>query len=216
MSLIRGIHHRAPHFRNATLILAGFLRILLTLLVLIAAQLRSACGQVTSQTATKSGTGNPLSGQHFVCNVGYSRDLCHQQSVQLANLLLRYQHDLPEDWTWVLVRSQDWPALLRGLYLHPGSPAFSVLAKRQTFLNEVLIDGSPQDRAELLHTFHVPVDQMLDIAVSHELGHAFCMEGSEREADHFAEQLRKNHVAECSGPRHPSTRDTMRTLGPPR
>ena len=44
----------------------------------------------------------------------------------------------------------------------------------------------PRDRAELLRTFRVPIDQMLDIAVSHELGHAICMETSEREADRFA------------------------------
>lgn len=100
----------------------------------------------------------------------------------------------------MLVRSNDWPTILEGL-LHPGSPAFSVLAKRQTFLNEVLTDGTVQDRAEVLRTFRVPLDQMLDIAVSHELGHAFCMEVSEREADRFAEQLRKAGVAQCNGAR---------------
>lgn len=112
----------------------------------------------------------------------------------------------------MLVRSNDWPTILEGL-LHPGSPAFSVLAKRQTFLNEVLTDGTVQDRAEVLRTFRVPLDQMLDIAVSHELGNAFCMEVSEREADRFAEQLRKAGVAQCNGARNRTAHDTVRTLG---
>jgi hypothetical protein len=215
VSLIREIRIRA-RFCNTLLTPVGFVRILLVLIVLIAAQLGSACGQAATQIPAKPVPDSPLRTQHFVCNVGYSRDLCHQQSVKLAAVLTRYQHQLPDDWTWVLVRSEDWPAILGGLNLHPGSPAFSVLAKRQTFLNEVLIDGNAQDRSELLRTFHVPVDQMLDIAVSHELGHAFCMEASEREADRFAEQLRKAGVAQCNSLRNPSNRDTMRTLGPPR
>ena len=100
--------------------------------------------------------------------------------LQAKQTLLLYQHYLADNWTWVLVRSDDWPTILEGLNLHPGSPAFSVLAPRQTFLNEVLIDGTVQDRAKVLRTFRVPLDQMLDIAVSHELGHAFCMELSQR------------------------------------
>jgi hypothetical protein len=88
-----------------------------------------------------------------------------------------------------------------------------VLTRRQTFLNEVLIDGTAHDRAELLRTFRVPVDQMLDVAVSHELGHPFCMVASEREADRFAAQLGNTGVAQRSSPRNPSTRDTMPTLG---
>ena len=67
----------------------------------------------------------------------------------------------------MLVRSDDWPTILEGRNLHPGSPAFSVLAKRQSFLNEVLMDGTVQERAELLRTFRLLIDQMLDIAVSH-------------------------------------------------
>ena len=135
---------------------------------------------------------------------------------EAAMTLLLYLRYLPDNWTWVLVRSDDWPTILEGLNLHSGSPAFSVLAKRQTFLNEVLIDGTVQDRAELLRTFRVPIDQMLDIAVSHELAHAFCMEASEREADRFAEQLRKAGVSQCNGARNRTAPDTMRTLAPPR
>jgi hypothetical protein len=215
MSLIRGIRVWAPRFCKALPILAGYLVCLFALAMLGAVQPESAYAQTSPQTAANLATNSPLRNQHFVCNVGYSRNLCHQQSVQLANTLLRYQRNLPDDWTWVLVRSEDWPAILRGLNLRPGSPAFSVLARRQTFLNEVLVSGSAQDRAELLQTFRVPVDQMLEIAVSHELGHAFCMAASEREADRFAEQLRKTGAAQCGAPRKPSTRDTMQTLGPP-
>ena len=148
MSLICEIRTKAPRLCNTLLILAGFLRVLFALSILVAAQLGPACGQGTMQTPTKSASDGPLRSQHFVCNVGYSRDLCHQQTVKLAKALLLYQHYLPDNWTWVLVRSDDWPTILEGLNLHPGGPAFSVLAKRQDFLNEVLMDGTVQDRAE--------------------------------------------------------------------
>ena len=36
--------------------------------------------------------------------------------MKLANLLVGYQQELP-DWTWVLVVSDDWSAILRGLSL---------------------------------------------------------------------------------------------------
>jgi hypothetical protein len=91
-----------------------------------------------------------------------------------------------------------------------------VLAKRQTFLNEALFSVDARDSAELLREFKVPLDQILDVAVSHELGHSFCLEQREREADEFAEQLRETGSAQCYGSSTPKTRDTLRTFGPPR
>lgn len=182
--------------------------------LLIALQPRSAFSQVETQ-APKSPTTSQLRTQHFVCNLGYSRDLCHQQSVKLAAVLVRYQYQLPDNWTWVLVRSDDWSTILRALSLDVRSPAFSVLAKRQTFLNEALFAVDAKDSAELLREFKVPLDEILDVAVSHELGHSFCMEVREREAGQSAEQLRKTGSAQCHGSPNPATRDTLRTFGPP-
>jgi hypothetical protein len=78
------------------LILASFLRILF-------AFDRTGRGStpISLRPARSRNTGEvcheqPLRNQHLVWNVGYSRALCHQQSVKLANLLVRYQQELPD------------------------------------------------------------------------------------------------------------------------
>lgn len=73
MSLTREVRTGA-HLCNTLLVLAGFLRILFALSILVAAQLGSACGQGTMQPPAKSASDGWLRSQHFVCNVGYSRD----------------------------------------------------------------------------------------------------------------------------------------------
>jgi len=91
VSLIDEIRVRALRSSNALLILASFLRILFALIVLAAVQLRSAYGQSIAEHRRSLPTNNPLRNQHLVYNVGYSRALCHQQSVKLANILVRYR-----------------------------------------------------------------------------------------------------------------------------
>jgi hypothetical protein len=108
--------------------------------------------------------------QHFVCNTGYSPAVCHVQVQQLAAHLLHYGEQLPRDWTWVLVRSQDWHVILLSLAIDPESPAFTVLEQRQTFLKEALLAPDAYSGAELLRTFKVPLDRILDVAITHELG----------------------------------------------
>ena len=39
--------------------------------------------------------------------------------------------------------------------------------------------------------------KLLELAVSHELGHAFCEEPNEAAADHFGEELRKGRLLRC-------------------
>jgi hypothetical protein len=172
--------------------------------------------QGQSQIGGTPAPANPLKTQHFVCNTGYSVELCHRQTVTLAAVLLRYPQALTPDWTWVLVRSADWPEILSRLNLNTHSPAFTVLARHQTFLSEALFDTSASTNAALLRDFTTPYDQMLEIAVTHELGHAFCMEVREYHATQFAEVLRRTGTAACESKHLPPARDTMRTLETPR
>jgi hypothetical protein len=154
--------------------------------------------------------------QHFVCNTGYTQAACHAQMQQFAAHLAQYRDELPGNWTWVLVRSQDWRGILLGLDLNPQSPAFSVLEQRRTFLSEALIAPDAYGGADLLHTFKIPLDRILDVAITHELGHAYCDEKREGEADHFGELLRKTGVAQCSSPSRSSRRDSVSTMATPR
>jgi hypothetical protein len=43
----------------------------------------------------------------------------------------------------------------------------------------------------------MPREQLLDLAVTHELGHALCSEPNEDVADRFGEELRRGHRPHC-------------------
>ena len=148
--------------------------------------------------------------QHFVCNTGYTHSACHRQVEQLTRQLSRFRQTLPHGWTWIIVRSRDWHDTLLRLHLDPQSPAFTVLERRQTFLSETLFEPDAQSRADLLRTFKVPLDQILYVAVTHELGHAYCGESHEGKAERFAEHLRTRGSADCSSTRAAS--DTIATV----
>ena len=65
------------------------------------------------------------------------------------------------DWTWILVRSQDWKPILRGVGRDPDSPAFTILERRQTFLEEALFNAGPERSRTLLEKYRIPLDQFL-------------------------------------------------------
>jgi hypothetical protein len=134
---------------------------------------------------------------HFVCNVGYSIQQCHEQMSVLRPLLAKYGADRLGDWTWVLVKSEDWKSLQQLHGTDPNSPAFSFLRRRQTFFEEAMVGPVPGRSAELIREWARSIDQLLDFAVSHELGHALCNEGDERKADAYGQQLRKGETVIC-------------------
>jgi len=100
-------------------------------------------------------------------------------------------------------------SILTDLHLDPNSPAFSHLEMRQTFFEEVLLVPKPERQVELLGRWHIPFDQFLDFAVSHELGHALCTEENEQQADRVARLLEQKR------PVAPPTRNVNhdKTLG---
>jgi len=100
-------------------------------------------------------------------------------------------------WTWVLVRSQDWKPISRRLRLNPDSPAFTALELRETFLEEALFVHDPERTSELMMEFSRSMPKLLELAISHELGHAFCAEPNEAAADRFAAGLRDGMAPRC-------------------
>jgi hypothetical protein len=68
---------------------------------------------------------------------------------------------------------------------------------RETFLEEALFVHDPQRTSELMREWRMSMPKLLELAVSHELGHAFCEEPNESAADHFGEELRKGGLAPC-------------------
>ena len=141
--------------------------------------------------------GRALTAQHFYCNTGFDQHVCEQHVAKLKAVLRHYPADAPEGWRWVIVRSEDWQPLLMSLRLDRRATAFSALGLRSTFLEEALFVHSPRRAAELVRDFHAPFDQLLSIAISHELGHAICHERNETSANRIAEQLRRGKHPEC-------------------
>ena len=135
----------------------------------------------------------------FSCDTGYKQADCTEQVNQLGGILVRMDLSPLGDWTWVLVRSQDWKPILRRVGRDPKSPAFTILEKRQIFLEEALFNTVPARSRELLEAWRMPLDQLRVFAVTHELGHALCQETDEARAEEYAEQLRSTGRAACLG-----------------
>jgi hypothetical protein len=137
-------------------------------------------------------------GQRFLCAKPYSIPECDKQVVILQVALRRYPIEGLGQWTWVLVRSEDWKPILTRVQMDPNSPAFSILERHQTFVEEALLVANPKRRLELLNKWHIPFDQFLDFAISHELGHAFCSESNEIKAERLGQGLRKGKGPVCA------------------
>ncbi len=141
-------------------------------------------------------------GQQFACAVPYSVPDCEKQILILQTKLHRYQAEDLGQWTWVLVHSEDWKPILERAQMDPNSPAFTILEQRQTFFEDVLLVPKPERQKELLSKWNICFDQFLDLAVTHELGHALCNDPDERRADRFGKLLRRQQKPNCENLSH--------------
>jgi hypothetical protein len=149
--------------------------------------------------------------QRIVCNTGYSPEECQVQIVVLRQTLAKYRADGLGEWTWVLVRSKDWKRILVDRGLDPNRPAFSYLAKRETFIEGALVSDVSSRGVELSGLWHMTVEELLDLAVRHEMGHAVCNERDEVEANRAAELLLHRKAVSCD--RSVSTRKQLGLIG---
>ena len=171
-------------------------RLSLSTLILTCA-VQFAASQTVSLTDPAKAEAAPQVPQHFVCNTGYSAQQCHEQMSALRPLLDKYGAGRLGDWTWVLVKSDDWKALQRQHRMDPDSPAFTVLDRRETFFEEALVSPVTTRRVELVRQWSLGMDDLLNLAVTHELGHALCKEKNEKKADAYGEELRKGQPVQC-------------------
>jgi hypothetical protein len=153
-----------------------------------------------SSSRTTSASSN-LSNQEFHCHTGYRLSDCLKEIAQLKTVLAHYPAGELGHWTWILVRSEDWKPIVRQLRLNPESPAFVALEQRETFLEAALFGHEVLRSAELAEEWQLPLNQLLSLAVTHELGHALCDEHDEAIADRFGEELRKGRTPPCRSPR---------------
>jgi hypothetical protein len=150
-----------------------------------------------SKCAPPQGRATIGSPQHFVCNTGYTLEKCQKDVAVLRKVLEKYPVEQLGEWTWVLVRSVDWKEIKVTRKMDPNSPAFTYYSQRETFLEEALVAEVGLRRVDLLLVWGMSIDNLLDYAVSHELGHALCNERNEAEAERVARLLRKGNLSPC-------------------
>ena len=89
---------------------------------------------------------------HFHCNTGYIERDCEIQLSRLRRVLGEMDLTGLGEWTWVLVGSEDWAPILAAS-VGIGKPAFTILEKRQTFLEEALFNPRPTAPGRCLRSF---------------------------------------------------------------
>jgi hypothetical protein len=72
-----------------------------------------------------------------------------------------------------------------------------MLERRTTVFEEALFAASGSRRGELLRKFQIPADALLELAVSHELGHALCQEKDEDRTNTYSRYLREGQLPAC-------------------
>jgi hypothetical protein len=168
---------------------AGALRVLLVAIVMTVA---------FPKTGAAANPEERLATQHFFCNTGYTRDTCLEQIATLKSVVTKGPTEALGEWTWVLVRSQDWKPLMKTVGLHQDSPAFTCLEKRTTFVEEALVAKVSGNRPEeLISRWHMGMRELLNLAVEHEMGHALCSTLDEDKANHVVTLLEQNRALSC-------------------
>ena len=133
----------------------------------------------------------------FFCAQLYKQDHCKKDILALRGELARYPVDQLGLWSFVLVPSGDWRDLVRDMIRDPGSPAITMLERRTSLFEEALFSASGSRRWELQRAFKIPADALLELAVSHELGHALCQEKDEHRANTYSRYLREGQLPAC-------------------
>ena len=153
---------------------------------------------IASQTIARAHPNEQrLALQHFFCNTGYTLDSCLEQIATLKSVIAKFPTEALGEWTWVLVRSQDWKQLTKTLRLNPDSPAFTCLETRTTFMEEALVAKVPGRARELIARWHLGTAELLSTAVEHEMGHALCHSLNEDKAKYVAEVLEQKRPLSC-------------------
>ena len=134
----------------------------------------------------------------FFCTQSYDQQACLKDCVALRQALAAYPLDRLGAWSFVVVPSGDWQNLVRSLGGDPISPAFSIIEQHTTVMERSLFSATPGRHKELLLTFGAIGSALLDLAVTHELGHGICQDTDEHRADDYGRELRQRKTIDCT------------------
>lgn len=176
--------------------------VLIAVLFAAGAALTQNLKVVAVRFGANGSTPNPV---QFLCSQKYDRVECAKDATKLRHAMTPYPVQLLGAWSFVLVPADDWKALIRDQGGDPVSPAFSMLDQRLTLLDASLFVASAGRNKELLERFEVIGPELLDLAITHEMGHGICQETNERRADDYGRELRRGTTPNC---RHATARKT--------
>ena len=134
----------------------------------------------------------------FFCTQDYEKQACVNDALALRHALAPYPLEQLGAWSFVLAPSEGWKNLVRSVGGDPKSPAFSIIEQRTTVMDRSLFSPSESRAEELLQTFAVMGTALLDLAVTHELGHAICQERDERRSDDYRRELHEKKTLGCT------------------
>lgn len=162
-----------------------------------------AAGAAQTQTLKMMSVRFPANGStpntiQFLCGQAYDRAACVKDASALRQAMAPYPMQLLGAWSFVLVPADDWKVLVRGQGGDPVSPAFSMLDQRMTLLDASLFAGTAVRNKELLDRFGMIGPALVDLAITHEMGHGICQEKDERRADDYGKALRNGDTPDCS------------------
>ena len=149
--------------------------------------------------------GTTPNSTQFLCSQKYDKAECVKDATALRQAMTAYPVQLLGEWSFVLVPADDWKGLVRSQGGDPVSPAFSMLDQRVTLLDSSLFVASANRNKELLERFRVIGPALVDLAITHEMGHGVCQETDERRADDYGKDLREGKTPDCNkAPGHKS------------
>lgn len=154
-------------------------------------------GVPQSQTVAAAPPQTDTIAQHFICTSGYDMEKCIMEMAVLRKVLAKYPVAEVGEWTWVLVRSEDWKSVVLPRGISPDCPAFTSIEKRETFIEQALVTEVPGRRGELMKTWRMNMKDLLDFAIAHELAHILCNEKDEGDANHAARMLLEGKPIAC-------------------
>jgi hypothetical protein len=152
---------------------------------------------LAAQTNGNASAQSQAPKRHFACHIGYTPNECQVAATVLRKALVRYPVDALGEWTWVLVRSEDWKQILSVRGFDTDHPAFSYLPKRETFIDGALVVRASTRGVELSAIWHMPIEDLFDLAIRHELAHALCNDPDETKANRAAMALRNGAPLSC-------------------
>jgi hypothetical protein len=141
----------------------------------------------------------------FFCTQRYDRAECLKDATVLRQAILPYPVQLLSKWSFVLVPADEWKALVRSQGGDPVSPACSILEQRATLLDSSLFVGSAARNKELLQRFDMIGPALVNLAITHEMGHALCQEKNECRADNYGKELREGKIPVCGTVNKPAS-----------